>query len=224
MNKYLFILTINGTTVWFFRLEEIRRSKLSARSLYKGNLIIKIKATTQSDRQPLNLSAIIKLDIVEICANLWLHVLKLGGVVMNNDRIEREIFINASVQTVWELISQPAWWVGDAPGPDRVQVDGSRIVADTKYGKFTVLIEQEDSPNYLSCRWASSFPGEEPGEDNSTLVEFMLKEKDGGTWLSVVESGFSSLAVSEEEKHKFFKENVKGWIYQLETVRKLAEQ
>lgn len=39
---------------------------------------------------------------------------------MDNDRIERDIFINASLQTVWELISQPAWWVGDAPGPDNV--------------------------------------------------------------------------------------------------------
>jgi uncharacterized protein YndB with AHSA1/START domain len=143
---------------------------------------------------------------------------------MNNDRIEREIFINASVQTVWELISQPAWWVGDAPGPDKVQVEGSRVVADTKYGKFTVLIEQEDSPNYLACRWASSSPGEEPKEGNSTLVEFVLNAKDGGTWLKVVESGFSNLTVSEEEQHKFFKENVHGWKQQLEVLRKRAEQ
>ncbi|WP_188455770.1 SRPBCC domain-containing protein [Virgibacillus oceani] len=142
---------------------------------------------------------------------------------MTNDRIEREIYINASVNTVWELISQPAWWVGDAPGPDKVHVDGSRVVADTKYGKFPVLTEKADPPNYLACRWASSFPGEEPIEGNSTLVEFMLKEKDGGTWLIVVESGFSSLTVSDEEKGKYFKENVQGWKYQLEVLRKRAE-
>ncbi|EQB34715.1 MULTISPECIES: SRPBCC domain-containing protein [Virgibacillus] len=143
---------------------------------------------------------------------------------MNNDRIEREIFIKASIQTVWKLVSQPAWWVGDAPGPDKVQVDGSRVVAETKYGKIPVLIEKVDPPNYLACRWASSFPGEEPKEGNSTLVEFMLKGKNGGTWLSVVESGFSSLTVSDEEKGKFFKENVRGWKYQLEVLRKRAEQ
>ena len=75
---------------------------------------------------------------------------------------KREIFIEASLQTVWELISQPAWWVGDAPGHDKVQVDGSRIVAETaKYGTFPVLIERIDPPNYLACRWASSFPGED---------------------------------------------------------------
>lgn len=35
---------------------------------------------------------------------------------MDHYRIKREIFINAPIQTVWELISQPAWWVGDANG------------------------------------------------------------------------------------------------------------
>lgn len=143
---------------------------------------------------------------------------------MDNDRIEREIFIVASLQTVWELVSQPAWWVGDAPGPDKVQVDGTRVVAETKYGNFPILIEQVDPPNYLACRWASSFPGEEPQEGNSTLVEFILTAKDGGTWLRVVESGFSSLSVSEEKRRGFFEENLNGWAQQLEVLQKRAEQ
>ncbi|MDN4074367.1 MULTISPECIES: SRPBCC domain-containing protein [Fictibacillus] len=143
---------------------------------------------------------------------------------MDNDRIEREIFIAASIQTVWMLINQPAWWVGDAPGPDRVQVDGNRVVAETKYGKFPVLIEQMDRPNCLACRWASSFPGEEPTEGNSTLVEFTLTEKDGGTLLKVVESGFSKLSVSELEQRKFLQGNVSGWLQQLEVLKKRAEQ
>ncbi|MDM5336217.1 SRPBCC domain-containing protein [Fictibacillus enclensis] len=143
---------------------------------------------------------------------------------MANDRIERNIFINASIQTVWDIVNEPAWWVGDAPGPNKVQVEGSRVVADTKYGKFPVIIEQVDPPNYLACRWASSFPGVEPREGNSTLVEFMLTEKDSGTMLSVIESGFSSLNVAQEEQRKFFDGNVEGWVYQLEVLRKRAEQ
>ncbi len=144
---------------------------------------------------------------------------------MNNDRIEREIFIEASIQTVWELVNQPAWWVGDAPGPDKVQVNGSRIVAETaKYGSFPVLIEHIEAPKYLACRWASSFPGEEPREGNSTLVEFILTQKEGGTLLRVVESGFASLNVSEEERGRFFEGNVKGWAQQLDVLRKQAEK
>ncbi|MCP3027725.1 SRPBCC domain-containing protein [Halobacillus sp. A5] len=143
---------------------------------------------------------------------------------MDNDQINREIFINAPIQTVWELISLPAWWVGDAPGPDKVQVDGSRVVADTKYGQFPVLIEQSEPPNYLACRWASSFPGEEPKGENSTLVEFKLTSQDEGTLLRVVESGFSHLAVSEQERRKYYKGNVHGWEMQTEVLRKRAEQ
>lgn len=159
-----------------------------------------------------------------MCYHVVAHINK-GGKQMTNNQIEREIFIEASLQTVWELINQPAWWVGDAPGPDKVQVDGSRILAETvKYGTFPVLIERKDAPNYLACRWASSFPGEEPREGNSTLVEFFLTSKDGGTLLRVVESGFSSLLVSEEDRDRFFHGNVKGWTYQLELLQKGAEK
>lgn len=143
---------------------------------------------------------------------------------MDHNRIDREIFINASIQKVWELISQPAWWVGDAPGPDKVQVDGTRVVADTKYGQFPVLIEQSEPPNYLACRWASSFAGEEPNGENSTLVEFKLTLTDGGTLLKVIESGFSHLKVSEQEQRKFFEENFHGWAMQMEILRNHAEQ
>ncbi|MFJ8236002.1 SRPBCC domain-containing protein [Ureibacillus sp. NPDC094379] len=142
---------------------------------------------------------------------------------MVHDRIEREIFIAASLETVWREVSKPAWWVGDKPGPDSVQIDGTRVEAKTRFGIFPVLIEQNDPPNYLACRWASSFPGKEPIVGNSTLVEFMLTTKDGGTLLRVVESGFSTLVVPEEEQRKYFNGNVHGWEQQLEVLRKRAE-
>ncbi|SFK32747.1 Uncharacterized conserved protein YndB, AHSA1/START domain [Halobacillus dabanensis] len=138
---------------------------------------------------------------------------------MNNDVIRREIFIHSSIKNVWEAISRPAWWVGDAPGPDNVEVTGSRIVADTKYGKFPVLIEREEPPNYLVCRWSSSFPGEEPEKGNSTLVEFNLEEVDGGTWVRVIESGFASLPVSGEKQRKYRQGNAEGWESQLNVLR-----
>jgi uncharacterized protein YndB with AHSA1/START domain len=143
---------------------------------------------------------------------------------MENDRIEREIFIAAPLQTVWSLVSQPAWWVGDAPGPDKVEVDGTRVVAETKYGNFPVLIERIDPPNYIACRWASAFPGQEPREGNSTLVEFTLIPEAGGTRLRVVESGFANLTVPEDDRRKSFEGNVRGWGQQLDVLRQRAEQ
>ncbi|MDQ6596248.1 polyketide cyclase [Bacillus salipaludis] len=143
---------------------------------------------------------------------------------MENDQIEREIFIAAPLEKVWLLFSEPAWWVGDAPGPNSVHVDGKRVVAETRFGNFPVEIERMDPPNYLACRWASSFPGEEPREGNSTLVEFTLTAKDEGTMLRVVESGFANLTTTHDERMKFFRENSDGWKQQLDYLRQRAEK
>lgn len=142
---------------------------------------------------------------------------------MNLDRIEREVFIHAPLPLVYTFAIQPAWWVGDKPGPDRVIMDGLRVVAETAYGPFTVLIEKMESPYYYACRWASSFPGEEPKEGNSTLVEFTLQEKEEGTLVRVVESGFSTLTITEEEREMFYEGNARGWDKQLEALRKRIE-
>lgn len=143
---------------------------------------------------------------------------------MENNQIEREIFIDAPLEKVWSLVSEPAWWVGDAPGPNSVRVDGKRVVAETRFGNFPVLIEQMDPPNYLACRWASSFPGEEPREGNSTVVEFTLTAKDDGTVLRVVESGFAELTTTHDERMKFFRENTDGWKQQLDYLSQRAEK
>lgn len=143
---------------------------------------------------------------------------------MENDRIEKEIFIAAPLEKVFALVSEPAWWVGDAPGPNRVQIEGKRIVADTKYGNFPVLIESVNPPIYLAYRWASSFPGEEPREGNSTLIEFTLTPEADGTLLRVVESGFATLTAAPDKRMKFFEGNTEGWKQQLGYLRQLAEQ
>lgn len=143
---------------------------------------------------------------------------------MENDRIEREIFIDAPIEKVWSLISEPAWWVGDAPGPDRVHVEGTHVVAETRFGNFPVVVERVDPPNYLACRWASSYPGEEPGEGNSTLVEFTLTSEANGTVLRVAEGGFSKLTAAPDTRLKFFKENTEGWKQQLDYLRGRAEK
>lgn len=138
---------------------------------------------------------------------------------MENDRIEREIAVNAPLEQVWALVREPAWWVGDAPGPNRVHVDGMRVVAETRFGNFPVLIEKIDPPNNIACRWASSFPGEEPVEGNSTLVEFILTSEANGTLIRVVESGFTKLSTTEDNRIKFIRGNTEGWKQQFDYLQ-----
>ncbi len=79
-------------------------------------------------------------------------------------------------------------------------------------------------PNYIACRWASSFPGEEPKEGNSTLVEFTLIPEADGTLLRVVESGFAKLTATQDKRIKFLEGNTEGWKQQLDFLRQRAEQ
>lgn len=141
---------------------------------------------------------------------------------MSHDRIEQDLFINAPLQKVWGLVSRPAWWVGEE-GPDHVEIDGNRVVATCKYGDFPVLTEKVDAPTYLACRWASSYPGEEPKEGNSTLVEFSLAPENGGTRLRVVETGFAYLNASETERRKFFEDNTQGWVQMFDYIHHQAK-
>ncbi len=142
------------------------------------------------------------------------------------DRIEREITVNAPVERVWPLVSEPGWWIGDGDisGQKRYREGELNVVEHPRYGKFPVRVEGVEPNRYVSYRWASSAAGAEPGEGNSTLVEFWLSELTGGaTLVRVVESGFAALAVSEAERTTSVEGNTDGWTQQLDNLKARAE-
>ncbi|WP_086731442.1 SRPBCC domain-containing protein [Streptomyces carpinensis] len=145
---------------------------------------------------------------------------------MSEDRIERETLIEASLERVWSLVAQPGFWVADkASLPGSVAREGETMVArNPEYGDFPVRVEKIQPPTYLAYRWASAFPGEELREDNSTLVEFTLTPEGGATRLRVVESGFATLAGSEELRSRAVKDNTGGWPLELDALKKRAEE
>ena len=59
---------------------------------------------------------------------------------------------------------------------------------------------------------------------NSTLVEFTLVPEGPATRLRVVETGFASLDVSEEEQGTAAKENTEGWTSELGELQEYAER
>jgi len=145
---------------------------------------------------------------------------------MSEDRIERETLIAASLERVWSLVAEPAFWVADkASLPGTVAREGESMVAkNSEYGDFPVRVEKVDPPTYLAYRWASAFPGQELRDDNSTLVEFTLTPEGDKTRLRVVESGFAALAGSEELRSRALKDNTGGWPQELDALKARAEQ
>jgi uncharacterized protein YndB with AHSA1/START domain len=134
------------------------------------------------------------------------------------DRIEREILIEAPIQSVWRLVSQPGWWIGDGDRSRQVVTQESDhvVVDDPRYGRFQVFPVSAEAPRHVAFR--------SPWEGASTLVEFFLSEADGGTLLRVVESGFASLVVSAEDRATFIDGNTKGWETQLGVAKRDSER
>lgn len=145
---------------------------------------------------------------------------------MVKDRIEREIVIAAPVERVWTLVTEPGFWIVGEGRPEQVDVrEGALIMSEIpEYGRFPQRIVRIEPPRFISFRWASAFPGEEPREANSTLVEFTLIPEGGETRLSVVESGFTGLAAPEETRRKAFEDNTEGWVGQLDELKRLVEE
>jgi uncharacterized protein YndB with AHSA1/START domain len=149
----------------------------------------------------------------------------------DNDRIEQDILIAAPPERVWALVAQPGFWVipeggaiaaAGAPAEAR---EGSRTVSEhPEYGSYPVIVVQSDPPRYIAYRWSSACPGQEPGQGNSTLIEFTLSPEGAATRLRVTESGFARLTTSEARRRKALDDNTDGWAKVLELVRNHIEQ
>jgi len=145
---------------------------------------------------------------------------------MSEDRIERDTLIEASMDRVWSLVTQPGFWVADeASLAGTVAKEGESMVAhNAEYGSFPVRVVKVQPQTYVSYRWASAFPGEELRDDNSTLIEFTLTAEGDKTRLRVVESGFAALAAAEDVRSKAMQDNSGGWTQVLDAFKTRAEQ
>lgn len=147
-----------------------------------------------------------------------------GDTTGSTDRIEREILIDAAVDRVWQLVSTPGWWIGDeAASATEVSREGDLVVVDhPRHGRFWVRSVAVDAPHRVSFR-SAVHPGPPPGESGNTLVEFVLTEQDGGTLLRVVESGFASMPVPEQDRITLVQGNIRGWERMLGVARQVGE-
>ena len=110
------------------------------------------------------------------------------------DRIERETLIEAPVEVVWAVVTDPdhiSGWFSDSveldlrPGGEMtLRWDGSHTVQGR--------VERVEPPHFFSFRWVVGH-GQDLAEGNSTLVEFALAAEGDSTRLTVVERGFADI-------------------------------
>jgi uncharacterized protein YndB with AHSA1/START domain len=143
------------------------------------------------------------------------------------DRIEREILIDAPIEVVWEVITDPAHvsgWFGEIAEIDLRQ--GGRITHVWKEeGGPTEergIVEKVVPPHYFAYRWIRGAEAD-ARQDNSTLVEFTLAVDGEGTRLRVVETGFAELGWPEDERREDAESHREGWEHELGELREYVQ-
>jgi len=130
------------------------------------------------------------------------------------DSIEREIQIDAPIETVWSIVTEPRHigsWFSDSAEVD-LRPGGDLVLTWEELGSTVATVEKVDPPNAFAFSWVSPEPDRDPeGRGGSTLVEFLLRAQDDGTLLRVVESGFAELAGSPEENAELATRHTGGW-------------
>jgi uncharacterized protein YndB with AHSA1/START domain len=147
----------------------------------------------------------------------------------NTNSIEKQILLRAPRARVWRALTDPAefgTWFG-------VKLDSSFEVGKSVRGRIThpgyehivfeMIIERMDAQAVFTYRWHpyAVEPTVDYSKEPTTLVEFKLEEAEGGTRLTLVESGFDS--IPEHRRAEAFRMNDQGWTEQMENIRRHVE-
>ena len=145
-----------------------------------------------------------------------------------SDRIEKQILIQAPRQRVWRALTNieefASWFCVKASGPfepgQRVDMVSTHPCGNNAH--FWLVVEAMTPETLFSWRW---HPGSKPAGANSddepsTLVEFRLEDADGGTRVTVSESGFDGLSLAR--RAKAFADNDRGWDIQMAALHQYA--
>jgi uncharacterized protein YndB with AHSA1/START domain len=147
---------------------------------------------------------------------------------MPADRIEREIEIEAPIDVVWAVLTEPghiaSWFTDEAQLDARPGGDGRFVFrerATSRPSTVDLRVEEVDPPRFFSFRWAHP-QGAEPDETNSLLVQFSLQAAGDATRLRLVETGFDRLERPEAERERHNAEHQTGWDVHLARLRDYA--
>lgn len=147
---------------------------------------------------------------------------------MAADRVEREVLIEAPIEVVWRVITEPGhikrWFADEVEIELRPGGPGQLTFiekASTKPTAVRLQVEAVEPPRRFAYRWVLP-AGEEPRAGNSMLVEFTLAEEGESTRLQVVESGLERMPWSDSEKQAYADDHATGWSTHLESLRQYS--
>jgi len=144
----------------------------------------------------------------------------------STDRIEKRVVLRAPRSRVWRAISDAqefgTWF--------RVNLEGAFVAGAATRGKITskgyehvtvdLQVERIEPERYFSYRWHpyAIDPANDYSAEPTTLVEFILEESEGGTALTIIESGFDKIPLTR--RAEAFRMNDQGWGGQIRNLER----
>ena len=156
---------------------------------------------------------------------------------MSTDRIEKKILLHATRERVWKAISEAeefgAWFGVAFDGsfvsgarltgrivPTAVDTDIAKLQAPHAGKPFEFSVDRIEPLQRISFRWHpfAVEPGVDYSKEHTTLIEFELHEAEGGTLLTISETGFDQIPLTR--RAAAFKANDGGWAMQTTLIAK----
>jgi uncharacterized protein YndB with AHSA1/START domain len=144
--------------------------------------------------------------------------------MMANDRIEKQIDLQAPVSKVWRALTDyrefGEWF--------RLKLEGPFVAGQVSRGQIThpgyehlrmeFVVQKIEPERYFSYTWHpyAIDPKVDYSQETPTLVEFRLEESAKGTLLKVTESGFEK--IPSARRLEAFRMNDNGWGQQLGNI------
>ena len=143
----------------------------------------------------------------------------------STNEIRKHLLIKAPQSRVWRAITDSAqfgaWFHVQLETPFAVgqTTSGQITYKGWEHVRFTLLTEALEPETRFAYRWHPYAVDmtKDYSSEPMTLVEFLLEPQDGGTLVTVIESGFDRLP--PERIAEAFRMNERGWEEQLVNVQ-----
>jgi uncharacterized protein YndB with AHSA1/START domain len=146
------------------------------------------------------------------------------------DRIEKRIEFKAPLARVWRALTDyrefGEWFRVNLEGPFvEGQISRGQVTyPGCEHLKWEVTVQKMEPERLFSFRWHpyAIDPKIDYAKESTTLVEFRLESKNGGTVLILTESGFE--AIPKDRRFEAFRMNDRGWTEQMKNIERHVER
>jgi uncharacterized protein YndB with AHSA1/START domain len=144
----------------------------------------------------------------------------------STDRIEKQVFLKAPRSRVWRAVVDAdefgAWFGVRLQGAfaEGVTIRGQITYPGYEHVTMEMRVERIEPERYFAYRWHpyAIDPAVDYSSEPTTLVEFTLEEAEGGTRLTILESGYDRVPLAR--RAEAFRMNEQGWTEQTRNIER----